>query len=89
MIKKIKALANIDNQFIQCYGTLEIKLLEISHIFVSWNLLYNDILVASKSRKYFRNNINDESDFIKIILNDIEKYRIERKQIFKEITVYE
>jgi hypothetical protein len=83
---KLKAKVNIDNQELDCTGSIEIHWIKEPQAYITWQFFYGDKLIASKSDNFFfQENKDNMDELIKRVLKKIEGYKIGRKKIFEEI----
>jgi len=85
---KLKAKANIDNDKLDCEGSLEIHWKISPQAYVTWQFFIGGKLIVSKSENFFyKEEIENEDELIKRVLKKIEGYKIGRKKIFENIKI--
>lgn len=82
---------NDESRVNNCFGKIEILNIddEYKTAYVSWKISdEQDIEIAGITRNYFFGETNNpQEEIIKMILIDIQKYKINRRKIFVEIEV--
>jgi hypothetical protein len=86
---KIKGKAWLDGETIDCFGEIKILSIEGKMAYASWHIWDNrNIPIASLSRQYYTGDINYSKDYIiKMVLDNILKYKPGRRKIFTNIEI--
>ena len=85
---KLKAKAKIDNQILDCTGTVEIHWKKAHQAYITWQFFNGDKLIVSKSDNFFyEKETESEPQLIYKVLKKIEGYRIGRKKIFQDVKI--
>lgn len=88
MKKLFKVKAKIEQETLDCFGTIEIQWKNEEIIYYTWKVCKDDILIASKSSNLLLlgENYNKDDIFNKVI-QKIETFKIGRKKIFENIEI--
>ena len=74
-----------------CSGEIEISRIDWEHqtAYASWQIYYeNKVSIAGKTKSYhFGQANNPQAEIFKLILIDVQKYRINRQKAFSEIEI--
>lgn len=77
------------NRANNCFGKVEILKIDDKHKvgYASWQIFdENETGIASITRSYFFGQVNNpQEEILKMILIDIQKYRMNRRKVFSEI----
>lgn len=82
-----------ENRVINCFGKIEIRKIDDVHKvgYDSWQIFdENNVGLVGVTRNYYFGEVNNpQEEILKMILIDIQKYRMNRRKVFSEIKINE
>ncbi|MBC7922996.1 MAG: hypothetical protein H7Z75_18110 [Ferruginibacter sp.] len=84
----VTGVAIIDNEKMHCSGEIEILSVNEKQVYATWKMFAGDSAIASVSRNYYvPSNTTSESEILKLVIENIAKYRMGRKRTFSDVVV--